>query len=95
MNWYKKDVSLLKISRRVRAAEGSTKPLIEQALQVELTKHLGYALHPPKGGGTGNVHNVTTGKRMQTEHGPHPLWVPRENQSRFEPVLVINEAKEG
>ncbi len=65
-----------------------TKQLMEGALEAELTSHLGYEPHAPEGRGSGNSHNGTTGKTVQTDHGSLPLEIPRDRQGSFEPVLV-------
>src|SRR5437879_5062917 len=46
-----------------------TKRLIERALEVELTDHLGYEPHCEPPGGSGNTRNGTTPKTVATEHG--------------------------
>ena len=57
-----------------------TKRLLERALQTELTHHLSYEPHAPKGRGSGNSRNGTTGKTVQTAHGEVPLEIPRDRQ---------------
>jgi hypothetical protein len=49
-----------------------TKRLVERALEVELTDHLGYERHQEPPGGTGNQRNGSTAKTLVTEHGPVP-----------------------
>ena len=49
---------------------GLTKRLVERALEVELTDHLGYERHQEPPGGTGNTRNGSTPKTLTTEHGP-------------------------
>ena len=46
-----------------------TKRLVERAMEVELTDHLGYEPHPEPPGGTGNKRNGTTPKTLITEQG--------------------------
>jgi len=65
-----------------------TKRLIERALEVELTEHLGYEPHCEPPGGTGNTRNGTTPKTLATEHGPVELKAPRDREGSFEPKLV-------
>src|SRR5579859_8102469 len=46
-----------------------TRRLVERAMEVELTDHLGYEPHREPPGGTGNTRNGTTPKTLVTEHG--------------------------
>jgi putative transposase len=65
-----------------------TKRLIERALEVELTEHLGYEPHCEPPGGTGNTRNGSTPKTVATEHGQVEINTPRDRNSSFEPQLV-------
>jgi putative transposase len=65
-----------------------TKRLVERALQAELSEHLGYERHQEPPGGVGNTRNGSTGKTLQTEHGPVPIRTPRDRRGSFEPQLV-------
>ena len=49
-----------------------TKRLVERAMEVELTEHLGYEPHSEPPGGAGNTRNGTTPKTLITEHGQGP-----------------------
>ena len=44
-----------------------TKRLVERALEVELTDHLGYEPHTEPPGGTGNTRNGTSPKTLITD----------------------------
>src|SRR6202158_2183082 len=46
-----------------------TKRLVERAMEVELTDHLGYEPHQEPAGGAGNTRNGSTSKTLITEHG--------------------------
>ena len=46
-----------------------TKRLVERAMEVELTDHVGYDRHQEPPGGAGNTRNGSTPKRLITEHG--------------------------
>ena len=46
-----------------------TRRLVERALEVELTDHLGYEPHQEPPGGAGNTRNGSTPKTLVTEHG--------------------------
>ena len=65
-----------------------TKRLIERALEVELTEHLGYEPHQEPPGGAGNTPNGSTSKTLITDQGRVPLDTPRDRNGTFEPQLV-------
>jgi transposase-like protein len=61
-----------------------TRRLVERAMEVELTDHLGY--EPP--GGTGNTRNGTSPKTLVTEHGQVDIDAPRDRNGTFAPEIV-------
>src|SRR4051794_19946750 len=65
-----------------------TARLVERALQSEMTEHLGYEKHDPKGRGTPNSRNGTSPKTLKTELGEVDIEVPRDREGSFEPQLV-------
>jgi putative transposase len=66
-----------------------TKRLVERALEVELTDHLGYEPHAEPPGGIGNTRNGRARpKTLMTEHGPVTIHAPRDRDGSFEPKLV-------
>ncbi len=65
-----------------------TKRLVERAMEVELTDHLGYEPHQEPPGGAGNTRNGTTPKTLVTEHGRVGLDTPRDRNGSFEPKIV-------
>jgi putative transposase len=65
-----------------------TKRLVERAMEVELTDHLGYEPHLEPPGGTGNARNGSTPKTLITEHGPVQLHTPRDRNGTFDPQIV-------
>ena len=65
-----------------------TKRLLERAMEVELTDHLGYEPHREPPGGAENQRNGSTGKTLMTEHGPVALDTPRDRNGSFEPKIV-------
>jgi hypothetical protein len=67
---------------------GLTKRLVERAMEVELTDHLGYEHGQPPPGGTGNTRNGTTPKTLATEHGEVRIDTPRDRDGSFEPRIV-------
>src|SRR5271169_2529041 len=65
-----------------------TKRLVERAMEVELTEHVGYEPHCEPPGGAGNQRNGTTAKTLITEHGKVHLDAPRDRDGSFEPKIV-------
>src|SRR5213082_1178185 len=65
-----------------------TKRLVERAMEVELTDHLGYEPHQEPPGGAGNTRNGSTPKTLVTDHGPVPIDTPRDRDGSFEPKIV-------
>jgi putative transposase len=66
-----------------------TKRLVERAMEVELTDHLGYEPHREPPGGAGNTRNGSTPpKTLQTEHGAVKIRTPRDRDGSFEPKIV-------
>jgi putative transposase len=65
-----------------------TKRLVERAMEVELTDHLGYEPHLEPPGGAGNARNGSTPKTLITEHGPVAIDTPRDRNGSFEPQIV-------
>jgi putative transposase len=66
-----------------------TKRLVERALEVELTDHVGYEPHAEPPGGTGNTRNGKgRPKTLITDSGPVQIQAPRDRDGSFEPQLV-------
>ncbi len=66
-----------------------TKRLVERALEVELTDHLGYEPHAEPPGGVGNTRNGKgRPKTLITDGGPVEIRTPRDRDGSFEPRLV-------
>jgi putative transposase len=65
-----------------------TKCLVERAMEVELTDHLGYEPHLESPGGTGNARNGSTPKTLVTEHGLVAIDTPRDRNRSFKPQIV-------
>jgi putative transposase len=65
-----------------------TKRLIERAMEVELTDHVGYEPHQEPAGGASNQRNGTTPKTLVTEHGQVQIDAPRDRNGTFEPRIV-------
>ncbi len=65
-----------------------TKAILERALKVELTEHVGYEKHDPAGHHSGNSRNGTTTKTLKGEFGEIELETPRDRNGSFEPAIV-------
>ena len=65
-----------------------TKALLERAMQVEMSEHLGYEKHDASGDNTGNSRNGTSEKTLKGDFGELPIEVPRDRKSEFEPKIV-------
>ena len=65
-----------------------TKAVLERALKAELSHHLGYEKHDPKGKNSGNARNGKSQKTLKGDFGSLPIEVPRDRQSSFEPKIV-------
>jgi putative transposase len=65
-----------------------TKRLVERAMEVELSEHVGYEPHYEPPGGAGNQRNGTTAKTLITEHGKVQIDAPRDRDGSFEPQIV-------
>ena len=65
-----------------------TKRLVERAMEVELTDHLGYEPHCEPPGGAGNTRNGSTPKTLITEQGPVGIETPRDRDGSFAPKIV-------
>jgi len=65
-----------------------TKRLVERAMEVELTDHLGYEPHAEPPGGAGNTRNGSTPTTLITDNGPVRIETPRDRDGSFEPQIV-------
>ncbi|NOZ66927.1 MAG: IS256 family transposase [Alphaproteobacteria bacterium] len=64
------------------------KALVERALSAELTDHLGYEAHEPKGRKSGNSRNGHGKKRVTGEDGEMTITVPRDRDASFAPQII-------
>jgi putative transposase len=65
-----------------------TRRLVERAMEVELTEHLGYEPHQEPPGGAPNTRNGSTAKTLVSERGPVEVKSPRDRDGSFEPRIV-------
>ena len=64
------------------------KSILERALEGEMTEHLGYTKHDPKGNNSGNSRNGYSKKTVSGQFGNIDLAVPRDRRDEFEPAIV-------
>ena len=65
-----------------------TRRLLNRALEVELTEHLGYPPGQAPPGGAGNARNGQPHKTVRSDQGPLRIRSPRDRQGTFEPQIV-------
>jgi transposase-like protein len=65
-----------------------TRQVLQSALEVEMSHHLGYDRNDPAGRNGGNSRNGSTPKTVTTEIGKVTLEVPRDREGTFEPQIV-------
>jgi len=63
-----------------------TGSLVQKAMEVELTEHLGYEKNQVSG--NGNSRNGYSSKKLKSERGEVDVMVPRDRASSFEPQIV-------
>ncbi len=65
-----------------------TKLLVENALDAEMTEHLGHSRHGSVANDTGNTRIGHSHKTLKGELGELPIDVPRDRHGSFEPKLI-------
>jgi hypothetical protein len=65
---------------------GLTKQVLETALEVEMSEHLGHDRHERSG--SGNVRNGSSAKTVRTDIGDVRIAVPRDRAGSFIPAVV-------
>ena len=65
-----------------------TRRLVERAMEVELTDHVGFEPHREPPGGAESTRNGTSPKTLITEHGKVAIDAPRDRDGSFEPKIV-------
>lgn len=69
--------------------------VLEQMLEGEMDAHLGYEKHSSEGNNTGNSRNGSFPKKIQTEHGEQVIQIPRDRNSKFDPIAVPKHESRG
>jgi putative transposase len=64
------------------------KSVMERALDSEMTEHLGYVKHDPKGNNTGNSRNGSSKKTVAGAFGELEIDIPRDRQDNFKPIIL-------
>lgn len=72
---------------------GLTRTVVETALEVEMSEHLGYDKHDAVGRNLGNSRNGSRSKTVLTEAGPVTIEVPRDRDGTFEPKTVKKHSR--
>jgi len=62
-----------------------TKRLLEKALDIEMSSHLGYSKHQRSN--FSNARNGYSNKSLSTDTGNIDISVPRDRESEFEPQI--------
>jgi putative transposase len=65
-----------------------TQRVIERALDVEMTTHLGHERHETVTNPSGNTRNGRSQKTLKGEFGEVPIAIPRDRHGTFEPQLI-------
>ncbi|MEO7497646.1 MAG: IS256 family transposase [Massilia sp.] len=65
-----------------------TKMLVERALEVEMTEHLGHDKSGAVSNDSANTRNGHSGKTLKGDFGALPIEIPRDRQGTFEPQIV-------
>lgn len=64
------------------------KAVLEQAMEGEITEHLGYKKNDPAGNNTGNSRNGTSNKTISGDFGDVELNIPRDRRDQFDPQII-------
>jgi len=70
-----------------------TGKILQRALEVEMTEHLGYEKNSNTGDNSGNSRNGYTEKTVLLENQEATIEVPRDRNSTFEPVIIPKHEK--
>ena len=70
-----------------------TGKILQRALDVEMTEHLGYEKHSNIGDNSGNSRNGYTEKTVLLENQSATIDIPRDRNGSFEPVIVPKHEK--
>ena len=64
------------------------KAVVERAMQVEMTEHLGYMRHDPAGENSGNSRNGATQKTLIGDFDEVKISIPRDRNDEYQPLTV-------
>ena len=70
-----------------------TGKILQRALEVEMTEHLGYEKNSNAGDNSGNSRNGYTEKTVLLENQETTIEVPRDRNSTFEPIIIPKHEK--
>ncbi len=63
-------------------------PVLQEMLDAEMEKHLGYAKHHPSGRNSGNNRNGHSKKKLKSKYEEMEIAVPRDREGQFDPKAV-------
>ena len=69
--------------------------VLEKMLEGEMDVHLGYEKNSVAGNNSGNSHNGSYPKKIQTEHGEAVISIPRDRNGQFKPIAVSKHESRG
>ena len=72
---------------------GLVQRVLQVGLEAEMSDHLGYEPHEPKGRGSGNSRNGPYPKTVATDVGDVTVEVPRDRNATFDPVTAPKGAR--
>ena len=64
------------------------KEIVECSMEAEMTNHLGYDKHDPKGKNSGNSRNGRSKKTVKGDQGEIEIEIPRDRNGEFEPIII-------
>jgi transposase-like protein len=67
--------------------------ILQRALEVEMTEHLGYEKNSNVGDNSGNSRNGHTEKTVLLENQSATIEIPRDRNSSFEPIIIPKREK--
>ena len=65
-----------------------TKAIVERALEVEMTEHLGHGKHESVSNANRNARNGKSRKTLKGDFGDLPIEIPRDRHGEFEPQII-------
>lgn len=70
-----------------------TKAIVERALEVEMTAHLGHGKHEAVTNANSNARNGKSRKTLKGDFGDLPIEIPRDRHGEFEPQIIAKHQR--